>query len=1199
VNQIERSNKIFRVLRLLKLLKLLRTFRLPRSMVAAKSSSKDGNEEQHSFGRFVLVLEKYDETLEERLERNAVSGRDVQEVRTYLHGAAECLAAMAKTGRIHGNVSPASFALGQGRELLLHDFDYSVKVGDKLIGRECATATAPPERLQLEFAQKAVHKLQELQPKPRPEPGPEPEPEPEHACPAPGRSILLPTAPSRRREFRRFRRSALSSLKADISYDIWSFGVMVYKLCEGKGLAHFYNEGHGELVNEDDQAEIANNWQNRKLEVTSRISTGRDDKTLDAARDLALWCLQERLERRPKNFEQILEHPFLNPEQTTTREFKPAGFKVHYPKQATRRFGGTDEERATKLHRAVEDGDMTAARDILGRGGVPADVPVPASGIITPLHRAARKGEPQMLQLLLDEGADVNAKSQYGYTCLHWAVVYGRQEILEKLLKHPDCDPALTNDRGMTAWAMARAVSKGGLLHSAFETISRGKTSDHTFPTQVREKLQSERERFEKRPDVADNFRDNIELMSERFDLWAVEVGSFTLWVEVAEGGFGKVFKVSGVSPAIQVSNAGITRRFSEVAVKVPKEIGVDELVSEVESLSLLTHVNVVQILGMFQGPSKNNVKEDWKMAMEFCPTDLKNMLYGTPPSKSDENGSVALVTTNCATSEYRDYSVKLMFEFAQQIVDGLVYIHAEGKPHLDLKPENILLSKDESEDWMHKAGTPWVCKIGDFGMDLTSSSADTGKAGLRRSTSRSTSITRSLSASDEISTTRTEIEHDETKPYGTWEYMPPECTPTKGKCDDGQKREIRKQKRAKYGQPGAHSDIFSFGMMFWEMVQRARPSDVTAGFTIQENNIMVKGVQTTNMVLVAERLLSGERPRPPVDCPAVYYCLMQSCWVHAPENRPTAATVATMLQRIQETEGAVNLPAPEATDPYDDFLQKLNLQDKKEELAEYLADGSELTELMQMDEDDLSDDIFDEALGLDDATKEAFRAALQELKGGGNWQETAAYMAEKAREQLEVMLGAPADGEVARARAKAAEAEAVLQATLQQTKKEGEGTQAELQRSKAELQVAKAELQLHKARSDHQLQLHTARSDHEVRTLKAELSEAKQVATLLESKVGEEVKVMAKVAATITSDRERRGSVKAAEEMDSLSGKEGLQAKKRRAFLKTRASTRILISTDKVTQEDVQATTERLASLGSVAEDGEPEPDSDSDSDS
>jgi hypothetical protein len=206
----------------------------------------------------------------------------------------------------------------------------------------------------------------------------------------------------------------------------------------------------------------------------------------------------------------------------------------------------------------------------------------------------------------------------------------------------------------------------------------------------------------------------------------------------------------------------------------------------------------------------------------------------------------------------------------------------------------------------------------------------------------------------------------------------------------------------------------------------------------------------------------------------------------------------------------------------------------------------------MWMKEQDLNDKILSaQVLQLDDAAKKTFRAALQEfraaleeLKGGRNWQETAAYAAEKARQQLEVMLP----------------------------------------RSEAELQIAHAELELHKARSDRQLQLHTAHSDREMRALKAELSKAKHVATLLESRVGKEANVMAKVAATMKSDRERRGSVKAWEELESLSGKDNLQAKKRRAFLKTRASRRF-ISTDKVTQEDVQSTTGRLTSLGSLTE--------------
>merc|ERR1712072_739574 len=41
---------------------------------------------------------------------------------------------------------------------------------------------------------------------------------------------------------------------------------------------------------------------------------------------------------------------------------------------------------------------------------------------------------------------------------------------------------------------------------------------------------------------------------------------------------------------------------------------------------------------------------------------------------------------------------------------------------------------------------------------------------------------------------------------YGTWEYMAPECW------------------HRKYGQPGKPSDVFSFGVMLWEVYSQLRP---------------------------------------------------------------------------------------------------------------------------------------------------------------------------------------------------------------------------------------------------------------------------------------------------------------------------------------------------------------------------------------
>jgi serine/threonine protein kinase len=223
------------------------------------------------------------------------------------------------------------------------------------------------------------------------------------------------------------------------------------------------------------------------------------------------------------------------------------------------------------------------------------------------------------------------------------------------------------------------------------------------------------------------------------------------------------------------------------VAVKVPKAHGVAELKGEVESLSPLTHVNVVQILGMFQGESPGSTETHWKMAEEFCDTDLKNLLYVA----KDKDGK--------DIDGYRDYTTELMVNFAEQIVTGLEYIHGQKKCHLDLKPENIMLSKD--------GGTDWVCKIGDFGMEYKKDD-DGGRL-------------------------------DKIVPYGTWEYMPPESW------------------KRKYGEPGFASDIFSFGLMLWEMIARSRIYKALPGVADIPN---ADGSANTAAIYsqVAARMLSG-----------------------------------------------------------------------------------------------------------------------------------------------------------------------------------------------------------------------------------------------------------------------------------------------------------------------------------------------------
>ena len=217
-------------------------------------------------------------------------------------------------------------------------------------------------------------------------------------------------------------------LTAEGSYDMWGFGVMVYKLCSSGG--HFFSEnGAGDRDGCADQ--VPHHWYADKVRVTGDIKW-------PWARDLALWCLQDKPERRPKSFEEVLEHPFLDTRLNLPKPSRSGAFSQSDLLQEGLRYEGTSEQRAVKFHRAVQKNDIITAKQMLEAGGVDvSSVLAGQESRVTPLHRAARQGNLEMLQLLIEEGAYVNAQTQFGYTALHWAARDGKAEIVEELLSNP------------------------------------------------------------------------------------------------------------------------------------------------------------------------------------------------------------------------------------------------------------------------------------------------------------------------------------------------------------------------------------------------------------------------------------------------------------------------------------------------------------------------------------------------------------------------------------------------------------------------------------------------------------------------------------------------------------------------------------------------------------------------------------------
>jgi ankyrin repeat protein len=101
------------------------------------------------------------------------------------------------------------------------------------------------------------------------------------------------------------------------------------------------------------------------------------------------------------------------------------------------------------------------ARELIERG---ADVNAAARNPqkVAAIHAAATTGNREMVQMLLDRGADPNQRQQAGYVALHTAALHGDREMAEMLLR-AGADPRLANDEGTTAEDLAR--QKG---HEAF-----------------------------------------------------------------------------------------------------------------------------------------------------------------------------------------------------------------------------------------------------------------------------------------------------------------------------------------------------------------------------------------------------------------------------------------------------------------------------------------------------------------------------------------------------------------------------------------------------------------------------------------------------------------------------------------------------------------------------------------------------------
>ncbi|MFC5523364.1 ankyrin repeat domain-containing protein [Polaromonas jejuensis] len=77
----------------------------------------------------------------------------------------------------------------------------------------------------------------------------------------------------------------------------------------------------------------------------------------------------------------------------------------------------------------------------------------------TPLHYAASAGQTDIIALLLDNSAYIDAESPNGTTPLMMAAMYGTPEAVKRLLQE-GADPQLKNQQGMTALQFAQRANR-------------------------------------------------------------------------------------------------------------------------------------------------------------------------------------------------------------------------------------------------------------------------------------------------------------------------------------------------------------------------------------------------------------------------------------------------------------------------------------------------------------------------------------------------------------------------------------------------------------------------------------------------------------------------------------------------------------------------------------------------------------------
>ncbi|GLV32553.1 uncharacterized protein CBL_00737 [Carabus blaptoides fortunei] len=137
----------------------------------------------------------------------------------------------------------------------------------------------------------------------------------------------------------------------------------------------------------------------------------------------------------------------------------------------------TDVEK--NIFEAVDKNDVASLKTLLAKD---QKVNIFDENCMTPLQHAAYKGNKEIVQILLDQGADVNVcQHEHGYTSLHFAGLSGNAEVCHLLLLAGSKIHTL-NSVGRTAAQMAAFVGNHACVAKINNFIPKSEIDYYTVP---------------------------------------------------------------------------------------------------------------------------------------------------------------------------------------------------------------------------------------------------------------------------------------------------------------------------------------------------------------------------------------------------------------------------------------------------------------------------------------------------------------------------------------------------------------------------------------------------------------------------------------------------------------------------------------------------------------------------------------------